>query len=147
MTSIQSLAEIVSSNTASRRVQLRMVGALATLAFVLGALGIHGLLSFTTTQRGREIGLRMVLGAEKPSVLWMVLREGVVLGGIGVAVGSVLGLAAASAMQALLFGVPATDPFTFASALAIALSMTMAGSLPPALRAASVDPADVLRGA
>jgi putative ABC transport system permease protein len=145
VSSVQSLGEILSANTASRRVQVRMVGAFATLAFLLAALGIHGLLSFTTTHRGHEIGLRMALGARRPTVLWMILREGVLLGGIGVAAGAVLGLAAARAMQALLFGIPPADPLSFAGAIFIALSMTIGGSLPPALRAASLDPAHVLR--
>jgi predicted permease len=145
ITQVQSLDDILSTNTSSRRVQLRMIAAFAILAFLLAALGIHGLLSFTTTHRAHEIGVRIALGARRRTILWMILREGALLGVIGVIGGALAGFLAARAMQALLFGIPPGDPLSFTAAIVLALTMTLAGSLPPALRAARLDPAEVLR--
>jgi putative ABC transport system permease protein len=145
ITQVQSLEDILSTNTSSRRVQLRMIAAFAILAFLLAALGIHGLLSFTTTHRAHEIGVRIALGARRRTILWMILREGALLGVIGVIGGALAGFLAARAMQALLFGIPPGDPLSFTVAIVLALTMTLAGSLPPALRAAGLDPAEVLR--
>jgi predicted permease len=145
ITEVQSLDDILSTNVSSRRVQLRMIAAFAILAFLLAALGIHGLLSFTTTHRAHEIGVRIALGARRRTILWMILREGALLGVIGVIGGALAGFLAARAMQALLFGIPPGDPLSFTAAIVLALTMTLAGSLPPALRAARLDPAEVLR--
>ncbi len=145
LSSVQLLEQIVASNTESRDVQLRVLATFAVLAFLLAAVGIHGLLSFTATHRAREIGVRMALGAHRRGIIAMFLREGVVLGGLGVLVGAVLGYFAGQAMEALLFGVAPMDVLTFALAIGLALVMTLVGSLPPALRAATVNPNTVMR--
>jgi len=138
---VQLLQEIVSSQTATRRAQLRVLGAFAGIAFLLAAVGIHGLLSFAVTTRMREIGVRMALGAARANVLCMFLREGFVLGAAGIALALPLAYAAARGMTSLLFGVRPDDPLIYAAAALLALVMTLTGSLRPAMRAATVDPA------
>jgi len=147
VSNLRLLGDIVAQDTASRNVQLRVLGTFAGLAFFLAAVGIHGLLSFTATQRAREIGVRMALGANKSGIAAMFLREGIVLGLVGVAIGTVLGYGAGNAMGALLFGIGPLDPVTFGGAIALSLVMTVVGSLPPALRAANVDAQSVMREA
>lgn len=130
---------------APRRVQLRVLGAFAALAILLAAIGIHGLLSFTVTDRAREIGVRIALGAKRRSVLTMVLREGLVLGAAGVVLGALLGYGAGQAMQALLAGIHPADALTFGATIAVSTTVVVLGSLLPALRAAAVDPNVAMR--
>jgi predicted permease len=142
---VRMLSEIVEADTAPRQVQLRVLGGFAALAFLLAGIGIHGLLAFTVSQRAREIGVRMALGAQAGSILRMVLRQGTLLAAAGVVLGAGLAYAAGKAMQALLAGVSPADVPTFAAAIVLSLAMTLLGSLFPALRAARLDPAIVMR--
>jgi ABC-type antimicrobial peptide transport system permease subunit len=142
---VQLLEEIVAGNTASRDVQLRVLNVFAVLAFLLAAVGIHGLLSFAATNRAREIGVRMALGAQEHSIFSMFLRDGLVLGVVGVLVGAVVGCVVGLSMEALLFGIDPVDPLTFGAAIGVALVMTVGASLPPAMRAARLDPVEVIR--
>jgi putative ABC transport system permease protein len=142
---VRTLAEIVDQNTASRAVQARALGALAGIAFVLAAVGIHGLLSFAVSQRAQEIGVRIALGARSGDILRMVLRQGMLLAAAGVAAGLVLAYAGGRAIESLLAGVEPGDPATFASAAALCGLMTVAGVLAPALRAVRTDPIMVIR--
>ena len=142
---VQMLTDIVAADTAPRAVQVRVLGAFAAAALLLAGIGIHGLLAFAVSQRTREIGVRMALGAQSCEILAMVLRQGVRLAGVGVALGLALAFAAGRAMQALLAGVSPADAPTFAAAAALALAMTLAGSFLPALRAVRVDPVTIIR--
>jgi predicted permease len=142
---IRQLETIVDSQTATRRAQLHVLGTFAGIAFLLAAVGIHGLLSFAVSSRTREVGVRMALGAGRGNILSMFLRQAVLLSAIGVALAIPLAYAAARAMTALLFGVEPGDPFIYASAALLALAMTLVGSLRPAVRAACVDPAVTIR--
>ena len=142
---VQLLAGIVDSQTASRRAQLRALGVFAGIAFLLAAVGIHGLLSFAVSSRTQEVGVRMALGAQRGSILGMFLRQGVVLGLAGILIALPLAYFAARGMTALLFGVEPGDPWIYAAAATLALAMTVAGSLRPALRAAGIDPAITIR--
>jgi ABC-type antimicrobial peptide transport system permease subunit len=139
------LADIVEADTASRRAQVRVLGAFAAVAFLLAAVGIHGLLSFSVSQRRQEIGVRLALGAQRFNILVMVLRESVALAGAGVVLGVACGYAAGQAMEALLVGVTPGDATIFCSAVGLAMGMTVVGSLVPSLRAVRVDPASVIR--
>ena len=142
---VRPLSEIVRAETAPRRVQAWVLGAFAGIAFLLAAIGIHGLLAFTVSQRLREIGVRIAMGARPRDILRMVLRQGAVLCAIGVAVGAAVAYAAGRSMQALLAGVSPGDAATFASAVALSIAMALLGSLLPALRAVRVDPMTVIR--
>jgi putative ABC transport system permease protein len=142
---VQTLTEIVESNTSSRRVQARVLGAFAAIAFLLAGVGIHGLLSFSVSQRTQEIGVRMALGAKSGQILSLILGESSRLAIAGVVLGAGIGYGAGRAMQSLLAGLEPGDAATFATAMALAVMMTLAGSLIPTVRAVRVDPAVAVR--
>src|SRR4029077_17065693 len=114
-------------------------------AFLLAAVGIHGLLSFAVSQRTAEIGVRLALGAQASDIVSMVLRRCVLLALAGVIPGIVLAYAAGRSMEALLAGVKPADTVTLTSAVALSVLMTVLGSLAPTLRALQVDPITALR--
>ena len=145
VTDVRTMIDVVAGETATRRTQLRVVGALAAIALLLTAVGIHGLLAFTVSQRSQEIGVRLALGSEPGRIARMVVHEGVLLATLGMVPAVWVAYAAARWMSALLFGVKPGDPITFAAAVALALLITVAGSLIPALRAVRVSPTDALR--
>jgi putative ABC transport system permease protein len=145
VSNVRMLADIVEAETAPRQVQVTVLGAFALVSFLLAAIGIHGLLSFAVSNRTQEIGVRIALGATRGNILAMVMREGIVLSVIGIALGTVLAYAVGLNLQALLAGVKPGDSATFLSAIALCLVMTLAGSLMPALRAVRVDPTTAIR--
>jgi len=145
VSNVRTMEEIVELNTASRRVQVRVLVVFAAIAFLLAAIGIHGLLSFAVSQRIREIGVRMALGAASGDILRMVLRQGVWVASAGVLPGLALAYAAARSMQALLAGIQPSDAPTFLSAATLCLLMTLVGSFLPALRAVRIDPMTAIR--
>jgi predicted permease len=128
-----------------QRVALYVSGALGTVALLLALLGIYGVTAFTVTQRTREIGVRVALGAQRSHVLGLVLRQGVVLAAVGVVVGSLAAFGATRLIGNLLYGVPPTDVIAFGgAALALAVAAVVASWI-PARRAARVDPSIALR--
>jgi len=142
---VRTMGDIVETQTASRSIQLRVLGAFAAMALLLAGIGIHGLLSFTVSQRSQEIGVRIALGACSRDILVMVLRQGAWLAAAGVALGAVLAYAAGRAMEGLLAGVTPADAPTFLTVIGLTLAMTLFGSLLPALRATRVDPITAIR--
>ena len=114
ISAVQSMEALVSDQTATRAVQVRVISAFAIVAFFLAAVGIHGLLAFSVSQRKHEIGVRMALGAQQGEIVGLVVRQGVVLALCGVIPGVALAYAAGRAMQSLLFGVEPGDSATFA---------------------------------
>ena len=126
-------------------VQLRVLGAFAAVAFLLAAIGIHGLLAFTVSARSREIGVRIALGAKARDIIVMVMGRSAIMALLGVAIGAALAYAAGRSMQAVLFGVDPANPTVFAAAIALAMLMTLAGSLLPAWRAVRIDPIEATR--
>ena len=142
---VQPLENIIAGETVTRRAQLRVLGAFAIIAFLLAAVGIHGLLSFTVSARTQEVGVRIALGATRSHILGMFLRQGLALGMAGIAVAAPIAYIAARGMTSLLFGVQPADSPIYAASAMLALAMTLARSLRPALRAAGVDPAITIR--
>jgi putative ABC transport system permease protein len=137
---VRTLEDVVNAETEPRAVQLRILGAFAIAAFLLAAIGIHGLLAFTVSARSREIGVRIALGAGARDIAAMVMGRSAVMAALGVLIGGALSYAAGRSLQALLFGVDPANPEVFGAAIAVALIMTLAGSLLPALRAVRIDP-------
>jgi len=145
VSNLQLFDDVVAQQTASRRDQLVVLGLFAGLAFLLAAIGIHGLLSYTVSARTQEVGVRVALGAARGSIVRMFLRQGIVLGLAGIAIAIPLAYAASRAMSALLFGVSGGDASVYLLASAVAAGMTVASSVRPALRAAGIDPAITIR--
>ncbi len=142
---IATMTELVERDTASRAVQLRVLGAFAVIAFFLAAIGIHGLLSFAVSQRAQEIAVRIALGAQRSDILSMVLRRAALLAAAGIVPGALIAYWAGLEMQALLAGVKPGDFATFAAAIGLTAVMTIVGSLAPTLRALRVDPITAIR--
>lgn len=145
ITDLQLFDDVIAQQTASRRDQLVVLGLFAAVAFLLAAIGIHGLLSYTVRSRTREVGVRIALGATPSVIVHMFLQQGVVLGVTGVVVAMPIAYAAGRAMNALLFGLSAADPSVYLLAGGIAGTMTIASSVIPAVRAATIDPAITIR--
>jgi predicted lysophospholipase L1 biosynthesis ABC-type transport system permease subunit len=145
LSDIQTLEQLVDGDLASRVTQLRVLGAFAAVALVLGGIGIHGLLAFAVSARVREIGIRMALGARRADVVAMIAKRSLSLSAVGVGAGIVLAYISGRWLQSLLVGVSPADGMTFAVAAALAAATAIAGSLRPALRAARVDPVTVIR--
>jgi predicted permease len=142
---MSTLAEVVERDTASRSAQVRVLAAFAVIAFVLAGIGIHGLLSFSVSQRAQEIGVRMALGAQSSDILRLIVRRSVMLALAGVIPGVALAYVAGRSMEALLAGVKPADAPTMLAAVGLAILMTIVGSLLPTLRALRVDPITALR--
>ncbi len=142
---IRTLDQIVETETTPRRVQLSVLGAFAAMALILAVIGIYGLLSFAVSQRTQEIGVRVALGARPSDVLRLVLGNTAVLALAGTGLGMLLSWAAGRTLASILAGVPPYDPPVLLGAAALAMVMTLVGSMLPALRALRVDPAIALR--
>src|SRR6185436_10525364 len=131
---------IVDLQTASRTVQVRALAGFALVAFLLAAIGIHGVLSFAVSQRTPEIGVRIALGAQRGDILAMVVTHGARLVAAGLLPGLVLAYLAGRSLQTLLIGVTPADVPTFAAVTGLTVLMALAGTLLPTLRAIRVDP-------
>ena len=142
---VRTMEEFQSASVAQPRFTALLLAGFAVLAMLLALVGVYGVMAYVVSQRTREIGVRIALGAERQDVVWMVVRHGVVLAGIGIAIGLAGAAAGTRLMERLLFGVSATDPLTFLAA-AVALGVaSIAATCIPALRAARVAPVTALR--
>ena len=127
------------------RVAMGLVGGFAGIALLLGVVGLYGVIAYSVSQRTREIGVRMALGAQRGVVYSMILRQAAWLTAVGVALGIVCSIAASLAMRKLLFGVSAWDASTLAGVALVLSAASLAASFVPAHRAASVNPTEALR--
>ena len=145
LTSVKTMTEVIGATTAPRRFNAWLLGVFAIVALVLATVGIYSVISYSITLRTHEIGIRMALGARRPAILMMVLRKGMLL----TLLGSLLGLAGAFVltrwMSSLLFGVSASDPWTYALVVLVALGAALLACSIPARRATRVDPLVALR--
>jgi len=142
---VKTMQQWLSESLARRRFAMLALGLFAVVAMLLASVGIYGVMSYTVAQRTREIGIRVALGAQTRNVLKLIVGQGMVLAGSGVAIGLVAALAITRVMASLLFGVGATDLLTF---VCIGLLLTVVALLAcylPARRAAKVEPMIALR--
>jgi putative ABC transport system permease protein len=139
------MEELVSASAAERRFALTLFEAFAVTALVLAAIGIYGVLAGSVAERTREIGVRTALGASRRNIVALVLRQGLALTGLGVAIGLGGAVAASGALATLLFGITRLDPVTYGSVVALLLGVSALACWLPAWRAARVDPTITLR--
>jgi predicted permease len=142
---VRTMEELMAGSVAQSRYRTRLLSGFSVIALVLSAVGIYGVMSYAVSQRTREIGLRMALGARRRNVLSLVVGRGMKLVVIGVAAGIAAALAVTRVMENLLYGVSATDPLTFLAVALILMSIALLACLVPACRAANIDPMDALR--
>ena len=130
---------------APRRFETKLLSIFAGLALLLAIIGIYGLLHYAVTQRTREVGIRIALGAQRAHVVRLILRQGLGWAVLGVGSGVAIALVATRLLESLLYGVTATDPWTFAGAAALLLLAGAIASSLPARHAAGIDPLIALR--
>jgi len=123
----------------------RLSTAFAVLAVILVAIGLYGTISYSVKRRTTEVGIRVALGAERGSVVWMILRSGILLSLLGLAIGMPLVFVSSRFLAALLFGVTPLDPLSIAGAALGILAVALLATGIPARRAASIDPLTALR--
>jgi predicted permease len=142
---LRSMEQLVGRSVAPQRFNLSLLGLFAGLGLALAAVGIYGVMAYGVSQRTHEIGLRMALGARARDVRNLVIKQGIALALIGVAIGLAASLALTRLMKNLLFGVSATDPMTFAAIASLTIVIALLACWIPARRATKVDPMIALR--
>lgn len=145
VTNIETMERLMDKSVAPRRFNLLLLGVFALVGLALASVGLYGVMSYTVTQRTREIGVRMALGAQASDVLRLVIGEGIKLALIGVLLGLGGALALTRLLTTLLFGVSATDPLTFVVIAAVLITVALLACWLPARRATQVDPLLALR--
>ena len=142
---VATMDEIVALDVEDRHQQMTLLTAFAALALLLASLGLYGLLAYAVSQRSREIGLRMALGASASRVVAMVVLRGVALSAAGLVLGLSAAWLLAGAMSKILYGVAATDPGTYGMVALLLCAIAAAAGWIPARRAVRIDPIVVLR--
>ena len=145
LANVRTMQEWISNNAAQPRLNARLLTLFAAMALLIAAIGIYAVLAYSVTQRMREIGLRIALGATPASVLRLIVSEGMKVALIGICAGLLGALAVGRALSSLVYGVAVHDPFTFAGVAVVLTVVAFAACFLPARRAAKVDPMAALR--
>jgi len=141
----QTMEEVLATAAFQQRVSALLLGIFATVALVLAAIGIYGVMSYAVSARTQEMGVRLALGAQRRDVMWLVLGHVLKLAAIGLAIGLVVLVLVGSALEGLLFGVRAADPITMIVVAVLLTAVAVVAAWAPAWRAARVDPIEALR--
>jgi len=142
---VTSMPELIRYSAGNYQMMAELVSVLGLIGLALTVVGLYGFLAFRVTQRRREIGIRMALGATRESTAWLILRDTVRMAAMGLTIGLVLSVVAARLEAAVLFGVRPLDAFSLAAALCILGAAVAAAAWLPARRAASIEPMQALR--
>ena len=142
---VSTMEQILSASLSRQRFGMLLLGAFAALALVLAAVGIYSVLSYAVRHRGREIGIRMALGAQVSDVLRLIVVQGMKPTLLGMAIGLAGALGLTRLLSSLVYGVKPSDPWTLASVAALLAVVALSACLVPALRASRVDPLQSLR--
>jgi len=145
MSGVRVLQDLVGASLGQRRMSMVLLGVFAAIAMLLACIGLYGVMSYSVSQRTREMGIRMALGARRGDVVGLVLRQGMSLVAAGVVIGIAAALALTRVMASQLFGVRATDPATFGAVAAVLTAVAFLAAYVPARRATRVDPVVTLR--
>ncbi len=145
VSNIEPMKRIVESSIAQPRLLAVLVSVFAALAMTLAAIGIYGTMSYSVAQRTAEIGVRMALGATRQDVFGLVARDGLLLAGAGIAIGTTAAVLMGRSLATLLYAVTPGDPLTFVVTVAASLAAALAATVLPARRATRVDPLVALR--
>jgi predicted permease len=143
--SMRTMQEIYGKSMARTSFTLVMLGIAAAMALALGIIGIYGVISYAVSQRTREIGIRLALGAQKRELRWMFVRSALILTGVGVAIGLAAAAGLTQLMKSLLFGVSPIDPITYLAIPVVLTACAVLASYLPARRAAAINPVEALR--
>jgi putative ABC transport system permease protein len=142
---IKTMERVVSDSIAQPRFNMVLLAIFAGLALILASVGIYGVMSYSVTQRTQELGVRMALGAQRRDIFSLVLKQGIILALIGVAIGLAGAIGLSKALASVLYGVSATDPVTFISVAVIMLAVALVACFFPARKATKVDPLTAMR--
>jgi predicted permease len=142
---VLTLDSIVDDSVASQRFTMYFLAVFAALAVLLASIGVYGVISYVVGQRSREIGLRVALGASRSDVLRLVLREGILISGLGVSIGILASAGMTRLLSKMLFGISAHDPLTFSAVTILLTVVAVCASCSPAIRAMRLDPVTTLR--
>jgi len=142
---VNTMDKLVESSVGQRKLSMILLGVFSAIAMLLASIGIYGVMSYSVTQRSRELGIRMALGAARSRVLALVVGQGMALAGAGVVIGLLAAFGLTRLLTSQLFGVGATDPATFTLVSALLVAIALLATLLPAMRATRVDPVVALR--
>ena len=145
LANVRTMQDVISDSVQRRKFSMLLLSIFAGVAMLLAAIGLYGVMSYSVAQRTHEIGIRMALGARRPDVLTLVVKQGMALALVGIAAGTVLSLAMTRLISGMLFGISATDPLTFVAVGAILGTVAFLANYLPARRASKVDPMVALR--
>jgi len=145
MANIRSMDEWLATNAAQPRLNATLIATFAGVALLIAVIGIYGVLSYSVSQRTREIGVRMAMGAREGKVISLILRQGMTVGLAGIGIGLVAAYAFSRVLASLVFGIQVRDPLTFAAAAAVPAIAALLACYVPARRASRVDPIVALR--
>lgn len=145
MARVRTMEQVIKESTSPRRFNLFLLGAFAVLAMALSAIGIYGVISYSVARRSHEMGIRMALGARPTDIITLILRQGLRLLGMGVAIGVGGALILTRFLSSFLYGIRPTDPVTFVGVVIILTGIGLLASYIPARRATTVDPMSTLR--
>jgi len=146
LSDIQTMNGRIAGSLGRPRLLLSLLGAFALIGLLLAVVGVYGVVAYSVTQRWRELGIMAALGAERSRIMRTVVREAMIHGVVGLAIGIPVALAAGRLMRTVVWGVSPTDPVTYTAVTVATLLVVTAASVVPAIRAGRVDPAAALKG-